>query len=57
MKTGETYEERGKRMDAIGREIARTLGLSQKANGRYDTVDGDKTLVGLYLTMKTIVGA
>jgi hypothetical protein len=35
--------------------LAEVLGLKQKPNGRYDTTWGDKTPLGLYLTVQRII--
>ncbi len=38
-----------------GQAIAELLGLELKKNGRYDTTWGDKTPLGLYLTVRRFV--
>ena len=43
------------RQTVIGREIINLLGLKVKTNGRVDTSHGDKTPLGLYLTVKRYV--
>lgn len=38
----------------IGEEIVKLLGLKVKANGRVDTSDGDKTMMGLARTVRSL---
>ena len=40
--------------ESIGLEVIELLGLKVKENGRVDTSGGDKTPVGLALTLKRI---
>ncbi len=44
------------RMRAIGDEIIEMLHLKVKSNGRVDTTWGDKTPLGLYLTLQRMMG-
>jgi len=42
-------------MTAKGKELAEMLGLKRKANGRYNTTRGDKTDLGLYLSVERFI--
>ena len=44
------------RQTAIGHDIINMLFLKVKKNGRVDTTWGDKTPLGLYLTLQRIMG-
>ena len=39
----------------IGNHLINLLGLTVKANGRVDTAGGDKTPLGLALTVKRVI--
>lgn len=51
----EEEQETLKRYAKIGQEIADMLMLRKTNNGRYETTWGDKTPLGLYLTLKRII--
>lgn len=44
-----------KQQTEIGSKLARLLGLKPNILGRYDTGIGDKTDLGLYLTLKRFI--
>lgn len=46
---------RDDRQAEIGAKLIETLGLHTKTNGRVNTTWGDKTPLGLYLTVKRII--
>lgn len=46
-----------RRQHERGLYLARLLGIKRKANGRYDTAWGDKTAVGLFLTLRRVINA
>jgi hypothetical protein len=43
------------RYEQIGKEIADMLMLKRDKNGRYETTWGNKTPLGLYLTLKRLI--